>query len=196
MGWSAAPLADSPFCMAHLAGSPSRVVTSLPAAAATVVTQERISLPSSSTEQAPHCARPQPNCGPDSSRSFRKTYRSGVSVGALISRRTPLTTIIAMKSLLQCGYCQFPFSLSKPVRGVVDQFALVGQASTPAAGLQARLVEDHHAPILKIPRAVPTTSGPTPPTSPNPHAMYGPREVTKMTDKQLQAARINGAKSH
>src|SRR5579862_3619991 len=135
MGWSAAPLADSPFCMAHLAGSPSRVVTSLPAAAATVVTQERISLPSSSTEQAPHCARPQPNCGPDNSRSFRKTYRSGVSVGALISRRTPLTTIIAMKSLLQCGYCQFPFSLSKPVRGVVDQFALVGQASTPAAGL-------------------------------------------------------------
>ena len=34
------------------------------AQAATGVTQERISLPSSNTEHAPHCARPQPNRGP------------------------------------------------------------------------------------------------------------------------------------
>src|SRR5712691_3401823 len=31
------------------------------------------------TEQAPHWASPQPNFGPFSSRSLRRTYRSGVS---------------------------------------------------------------------------------------------------------------------
>ena len=53
-----------PRCAAHSAGSPSKVVMFFPLTAATGVTHERISFPSSNTEQAPHCARPQPNRGP------------------------------------------------------------------------------------------------------------------------------------
>ena len=37
------------------------------------VTQERTALPSISTVQAPHCASPQPNLAPLSSRSLRST---------------------------------------------------------------------------------------------------------------------------
>ena len=63
-GWSMslACASDRCFCLAHRAGNPSRVVISLPIAVEAGVTQERISFPSSSTEHAPHCARPQPNC--------------------------------------------------------------------------------------------------------------------------------------
>src|SRR6266571_5777229 len=59
--------------------SPSRVVMAPLAAADTGTEQERADLPSSSTVQAPHWASPQPNLGPFSSRSLRRTYRSGVS---------------------------------------------------------------------------------------------------------------------
>src|SRR6266536_388027 len=59
--------------------SPSRVVIAPLAAADTGTEQERADLPSSSTVQAPHWASPQPNLGPFSSRSLRRTYRSGVS---------------------------------------------------------------------------------------------------------------------
>src|SRR5882724_9723216 len=59
--------------------SPSSVVMAPFAAADTVTEQERTDLPSISTVQAPHWARPQPNFGPFSSRSLRRTYRSGVS---------------------------------------------------------------------------------------------------------------------
>src|ERR1700754_385081 len=58
---------------------PSSVVIALPLTASTGVTHERISLPSSSTEQAPHCARPQPNRGPCRRSSLCRTYRRGVS---------------------------------------------------------------------------------------------------------------------
>src|SRR3989449_8531925 len=58
---------------------PSSVVMLAFAAADTGTEQERAGLPSSSTVQAPHWASPQPNFGPFSSRSLRRTYRSGVS---------------------------------------------------------------------------------------------------------------------
>jgi hypothetical protein len=53
--------------------SPSMVVISLAATALTGVTQEGVALPSISTAQAPHCASPQPNLAPLSSRSLRST---------------------------------------------------------------------------------------------------------------------------
>ena len=66
--------AERPFCLAHRAGSPSSVVISwFGATSERVVMQERTSLPSISTEQAPHCASPQPNCGPTNSSSLRNT---------------------------------------------------------------------------------------------------------------------------
>src|SRR5258708_3303515 len=58
---------------------PSSVVILLLAAVETGTEQERAGLPSSSTVQAPHWASPQPNFGPFSSRSLRRTYSSGVS---------------------------------------------------------------------------------------------------------------------
>ena len=63
-GCSAGADAVSPRCIAQRPGRPSSVVIFLPLTDAIGVTQERISLPSSSTEQAPHCARPQPKRGP------------------------------------------------------------------------------------------------------------------------------------
>src|SRR5258706_176819 len=59
--------------------SPSSVVIAPFAAADTGTEQERADLPSISTVHAPHWASPQPNFGPFSSRSLRRTYRSGVS---------------------------------------------------------------------------------------------------------------------
>jgi hypothetical protein len=66
--------------LAHSAGKPSSVVIDLPVAAATGQTQERISFPLSSTEHAPHCARPHPKRGPMRWSSLRKTYNNGVSL--------------------------------------------------------------------------------------------------------------------
>ena len=88
--------AQPPWCRcscAHRAGSPSSVVMLFPATAATGVTHERISLPSSNTEQAPHCARPQPNRGPCRWSSLCNTYRSGVSRLALTPCVSPFTLI-------------------------------------------------------------------------------------------------------
>src|SRR5260221_7536721 len=59
--------------------SPSSVVIAPFAAADTGTEHERADLPSISTVHAPHWASPQPNFGPFSSRSLRRTYRSGVS---------------------------------------------------------------------------------------------------------------------
>src|SRR5262249_38192588 len=70
-----------------------------PLTAATGVTQERISLPSSSTEQAPHCARPQPNRGPCRWSSLCKTYRRGVSRLALTPCVSPFTLILRLLAI-------------------------------------------------------------------------------------------------
>src|SRR5712692_4480845 len=66
-------------CGFSIVPSPSRVVMAPFAATDTGTEQERAGLPSISTVQAPHWASPQPNFGPFSSRSLRRTYRSGVS---------------------------------------------------------------------------------------------------------------------
>src|SRR3954470_1699887 len=75
---------------------PSRVVIALPLTAATGVTHERISLPSSNTEQAPHCARPQPKRGPCRWSSLCRTYRRGVSRLALTPCVNPFTLIFRL----------------------------------------------------------------------------------------------------
>src|SRR6187399_1971459 len=72
---------------------PSSVVIALPDTAATGVTQLLISFPSSSTEHAPHCARPQPKRGPCRCSSLCRTYSSGVSRLAVTLCTRPFTLI-------------------------------------------------------------------------------------------------------
>src|SRR4029079_7294919 len=65
--------------VAQRAGRPQSVVTCLPATAVAGHMHDRSSLPSTSTEQAPHWASPHPNCGPRNSRLFLRTYKRGTS---------------------------------------------------------------------------------------------------------------------
>ncbi|KWV89770.1 hypothetical protein PFLmoz3_00607 [Pseudomonas fluorescens] len=58
------------------------VVISRPTTPATGVTQARTTLPSTSTEQAPHWARPQPYLVPVMPRLSRITHNNGVSASA------------------------------------------------------------------------------------------------------------------
>src|SRR5262245_51714673 len=81
---------------------PSSVVIALPDTAATGVTQERISLPSSSTEHAPHCARPQPKRGPCRCNSLCRTYSRGVSRLAVTLCTRPFTLIFNLLAILHC----------------------------------------------------------------------------------------------
>src|SRR6185503_998356 len=99
-GCSAGTEAVVPRLFAQAAGSPSSVVIALPDTAATGVTQLRISLPSSSTEQAPHCARPQPNRGPCRCSSLCRTYSSGVSRLAVTLCTRPFTLILSLLAIL------------------------------------------------------------------------------------------------
>src|SRR6185503_2233442 len=78
---------------------PSSVVIALPLTAATGVTHERISLPSNSTEHAPHCARPQPNRGPCRWSSLCRTYRRGVSRLAVTLWTRPFTLIFNLLAI-------------------------------------------------------------------------------------------------
>src|SRR5712691_4057344 len=70
-------------CSAWLAvgDRPSIVVTFLPTAAETCVTQDRVGAPSRCTVQAPHCDRPQPNFVPVRPIVSRMTQSSGMSGG-------------------------------------------------------------------------------------------------------------------
>src|SRR5580765_2241631 len=78
---------------------PSSVVIALPLTAATGVTHERISFPSRSTEQAPHCARPQPKRGPCRCSSLCRTYSSGVSRLAVTLCTRPFTLIFNLLAI-------------------------------------------------------------------------------------------------
>src|ERR1051326_7424587 len=60
--------------------------------------QERITSPLMCTEQAPHCAMPQPNLVPVRPICSRITHSSGVSGSACTSRFSPLTLSIAIFS--------------------------------------------------------------------------------------------------
>src|SRR5438128_9696418 len=82
---------------------PSSVVMAPFAAAATGTEQERAGLPSSSTVQAPHWASPQPNFGPFSSKSLRRTYRSGVSGATDDTRRAAPFTRNVKSAMISSG---------------------------------------------------------------------------------------------
>src|SRR5262249_57691562 len=127
---SAGAAAEVPRCAAYNAGSPSSVVMLFPLTAATGVTHERISLPSSSTEQAPHCARPQPNRGPCRWSSLCRTYRRGVSRLALTPCVKPFTLILMLfairasriENVLSATYAPARRRLARPTtRDAVDQ---------------------------------------------------------------------------
>src|SRR6266540_5467425 len=79
------------------------IVVILPLAAETGVTQERTGFPSISTVHAPHWARPQPNFGPFSSRSLRRTYRSGVSGATDDTRRAAPFTRNVNSAMISSG---------------------------------------------------------------------------------------------
>src|SRR5215471_10279855 len=98
-GCSAGDAADVPRCCAYSAGNPSSVVIALPLTAATGVTQLLISLPSRSTEHAPHCASPQPNRGPCKCSSLCSTYSNGVSSDAVTECTRPLTLIFNLLAI-------------------------------------------------------------------------------------------------
>src|SRR5258708_28907818 len=67
------------------------VVTFLPAALESGITQERTGSPSRCTVKAPHCARPQPKWGLFMPRSLRSAYSSGISGSAFTETRLPST---------------------------------------------------------------------------------------------------------
>src|SRR6267143_2849166 len=100
-GWSAGGF-RSPFCFAYHAGRPSSVVIDLPARDPTGVTHERVSTPSTRTEQEPHCARPQPNRGPCKSNSFERTYSRGVSGLEVTCHKRSFTLIFISEDIYQC----------------------------------------------------------------------------------------------
>src|SRR2546426_5160648 len=83
--------------------SPSSVVMAPFAAADTGTEQERAGLPPISTVQAPHWASPQPNFGPFSSRSLRRTYKSGVSGATDDTRRVAPFTRNVNSAMISSG---------------------------------------------------------------------------------------------
>src|SRR6478752_9800686 len=100
---------------------PSSVVIALPLTAATGVTQLLISLPSSSTEQAPHCARPQPKRGPCRCSSLCRTYRSGVSRLAVTLCTRPFTLIFNLLAILASSFsCESDELSGAQVRATLD----------------------------------------------------------------------------
>src|SRR6478672_2998804 len=119
-GCSAGLAAVVPRSFAQRAGRPSSVVIALPLTAATGVTQERISLPSSSTEQAPHCARPQPNRGPCRWSSLCKTYNRGVSRLALTPWVSPFTLILMLFAIVPPIHWALPSKAATCRRVVAD----------------------------------------------------------------------------
>src|SRR5437667_9464871 len=83
--------------------SPSSVVIAPFAAADTGTEQERTDLPAISTVHAPHRASPQPNFGPFSSRSLRRTYRSGVSGATEDTLRVAPFSRNEKSAMISCG---------------------------------------------------------------------------------------------
>src|SRR3984893_3959837 len=65
--------------------------------------QERCSSPLICTEQAPHCATPQPYLVPVRPTCSRMTHRSGVSASACTSHVFPVTLGFAMRVLSRLG---------------------------------------------------------------------------------------------
>src|SRR5262249_49763681 len=78
-------------CSASPRASPSMVVTCLPAAAESGITQDATACPSSSTQHAPHCPSPQPYLVPVRSSSWRRQSSSVRSASTFSTRGRPLT---------------------------------------------------------------------------------------------------------
>src|SRR5258707_15768957 len=116
-------------CSFSIVPRPASVVIAAFAATDTGTEQERADLPSSSTVQAPHWASPQPNFGPFSSRSLRRTYRSGVSGATAVTFRVaPFTrNVKSAMILLRSGVLGRNESVHQRGGG--------GQSNAPAAGL-------------------------------------------------------------
>jgi hypothetical protein len=70
---------------------PASVVTVRPATVESGATQDLTGLPSTITKQALHWALPQPNLLPLMSKSFAKTFSSGVVCGAVLRTVWPLS---------------------------------------------------------------------------------------------------------
>src|SRR6266571_3050550 len=108
IGWSTGGF-WSPFCLAYQAGSPSSVVIDLPSRDPSDVTHERVSTPSTRTEQEPHCASPQPNRGPCRSNSFERTYSRGVSGLEATGHKRSFTLILSPAAIWDssplCPFC-------------------------------------------------------------------------------------------
>src|SRR6266702_374141 len=71
--------------------NPSRVTIGSSPTSPKAIEQVLVSFPPTDAAQAPHCPRPQPNFGPFNPRSFRSTYKSGVSGAAVTAWDTPFT---------------------------------------------------------------------------------------------------------
>src|SRR3954470_16618798 len=78
---------------------PSRVVICRPSKIDSGVRQENTALPSTTTVQAPHWPRPQPNFAPLSARSSRSTYSRGVAGSASMACACPFTVKVIMGAL-------------------------------------------------------------------------------------------------
>src|SRR5712664_4916328 len=84
-----------------VAESPSIVtILSVGLTVLTGTEQERRTSPLMCTEQAPHCATPQPYLVPVRPTCSRMTHRSGVPASACTSRTLPLILSFAMNVLL------------------------------------------------------------------------------------------------
>src|ERR1039458_1439014 len=81
-----------------VSASPSIVVTCLPLAMDTGVTQERTARPSRCTVHAPHCAMPHPYLVPVSCRLSRSTHSKGVLGSASTLVFFPLINKVIMST--------------------------------------------------------------------------------------------------
>src|SRR5690349_470839 len=108
--------------------------------------QERITSPLMCTEQAPHCAMPQPNLVPVSPICSRITHSSGVSGSACTSRVSPLTLSIAMRflrggSLLLVAQAPARRSVEKMAGAPIDAARSLLRVAKPGSGGRKRFVQ-------------------------------------------------------
>ena len=75
----------------------------------TGIEQERWTSPLICTEQAPHCAAPQPYLVPVRPACSRSTHNSGVSSSTVMSRVLPLMLSFAMCNLLRLPVAGFDY---------------------------------------------------------------------------------------
>src|SRR5207302_98360 len=96
-------------------------------------------LPSSSALEAPHWARPQPNFGPFSSRSLRRTYRSGVSGATADTFRVAPFTRNVKSAILSSGQglCAWAGNESVHHRGGGEPAQARRRVGAPAAAPHA-----------------------------------------------------------